>query len=138
MQFKVKCPSEPPRRPNGTVETNVVSLYVCSQTPKKLQRGINLVTLCLSLAFFAGASNFIGNQGNATELAASNRSIEGLGEQFWLTHSDQFLSDDLFVVPGPVNINPITYGILPFRQLRGGGGGGFLARIQKTRLQLTD
>ena len=32
-------------------------------------------------------------------------------------------------------INPITYGILPFRQLR---GGGFLARIQKTRLQLTD
>ena len=32
--------------------------------------------------------------------------------------------------------NPITYGILPFRQLR--GGGGFLARIQKTRLQLTD
>ena len=34
--------------------------------------------------------------------------------------------------------NPITYGILSFRQLRGGGGGGFLARIQKTRLQLTD
>ena len=34
-------------------------------------------------------------------------------------------------------INPITYGILPFRQPRGGGG-GFLARIQKTRLQLTD
>ena len=31
--------------------------------------------------------------------------------------------------------NPITYGILSFRQLR---GGGFLARIQKTRLQLTD
>ena len=35
------------------------------------------------------------------------------------------------------HLNPITYGILPFRQLRGGGG-GFLARIQKTRLQLTD
>ena len=34
------------------------------------------------------------------------------------------------------HFNPITYGILPFRQLR--GGGGFLARIQKTRLQLTD
>ena len=28
MQFKVKCPLEPPRQPNGTVETNVVSLYV--------------------------------------------------------------------------------------------------------------
>ena len=40
-----------------------------------------------------------------------------------------------------VAFNPITYGILTFRQLRGGGGGGggsFLARIQKTRLQLTD
>ena len=35
-------------------------------------------------------------------------------------------------------INPITYGILSFRQLRGGGGGGGLARIQKTGLQLTD
>ena len=35
-----------------------------------------------------------------------------------------------------MTVNPITYGILPFRQLR--GGGGFLARIQKTRLQLTD
>ena len=107
MQSKVKCPSEPPRRPNGTVESKVVSLYVCSETPQKLQRGINLVTLCLSLAFFAGASNFIGNQGNVTDLAALNRSIEGLGEQFWLTHSDKFLSDDLFVVPGPVNIKDL-------------------------------
>ena len=33
-----------------------------------------------------------------------------------------------------LNLNPITYGILTFRQLRG----GFLAQIQKTRLQLTD
>ena len=32
--------------------------------------------------------------------------------------------------------NPITYCILRFRQLRGGGGG--LTRIQKTRLQLTN
>ena len=107
IQFKVKCPSEPPRRPNGTVETNVVSLYVCSEKPQKLQRGINLVTLCLSLAFFAGGSNFIGNQGNVTDLAALNPSIEGLGKQFWLTHSDKFPSDDLFLVPGPVNIKDL-------------------------------
>ena len=33
--------------------------------------------------------------------------------------------------------NPITYCILRFRQLRGGGGGG-LTRIQKTGLQLTN
>ena len=33
--------------------------------------------------------------------------------------------------------NPITYGILTFCQLLGRGG-RFLARIQKTRLQLTD
>ena len=104
MPFKVKCPSEQPRQPNGTIEANVVSLYVCSEKPQKLQRGINFVTLCLSLAFFAGASNFLGNQENVTDLAALNRSIEGLGEQFWLTHSDKFPSDDLFLVPGPVNI----------------------------------
>ena len=59
------------------------------------------------LRFFAGTSNFIGNQGNVTDLAALNRSIEGLGEQFWLTHSDKFPSDDLFLVPGPVNIKDL-------------------------------
>ena len=97
MQFKVKCPSDPPRHPNGTIETNVVSLYVCplslyvcSETPQKLYHGINLVTLCLSLVFFAGTSNFIGNQGNVTDLAALNHFIEGLDEQFWLAHSDSF------------------------------------------------
>ena len=36
-----------------------------------------------------------------------------------------------------VILNPIIYGILRFRQLRGEGG-SFLARIQKTRLRLTD
>ena len=96
-----------PGGPNGTVETSVMSLYVCSETPQKLQRGINLVTLCFPLAFFAGASNFIGIQGSVTDLAALNHSIEGLGEQFWLTHSDQFLPDDLFAVPGPVNIKDL-------------------------------
>ena len=70
MQFMFKCLLVPPQWPNGTIETNVVSLYVCSETPQKLRRGINLVTLCLSLAFFAGASNFIGNQGNVTDLDA--------------------------------------------------------------------
>ena len=59
MQFKVECPSEPPRRSNGTVETNVVSLYVYSEKPQKLQRGINLVALCLLLTFVSGACNFI-------------------------------------------------------------------------------
>ena len=56
-----------------------------------------------------------------------------------------FTLTDSFVIIQKINLlvagsefNPITYGILPFRQLRGGGGGGFLARIQKTRLQLTD
>ena len=34
--------------------------------------------------------------------------------------------------------NPITYCILMFRQLRGGGKGGFLTQLQKTRSQLTD
>ena len=52
MQFKVKCPTEPSRKVNGTIETNVVSLCVSSQQPQKLQCGIHLVTLCLSLAFF--------------------------------------------------------------------------------------
>ena len=34
---------------------------------------------------------------------------------------------------------PITYGILRFRQIRGGGGGeGFLTLTQKTRLRLSD
>ena len=42
-----------------------------------------------------------------------------------------------FLITFSTSFNPITYAILPFRQLRGGGG-GFLARIQKTRLQLTD
>ena len=80
MQFKVKCPSEPPFRPNGTAETNFVSLYVYSEKP---QRGINLVTLCLSLTFLTGASNFAGNQGVVvTDLAALNRYVEGLGDKF--------------------------------------------------------
>ena len=35
-------------------------------------------------------------------------------------------------------LNPITYGILRFRQLRGGGRGAFLAEIQKTRSWLMD
>ena len=40
-------------------------------------------------------------------------------------------------------INPITYGILRFRQLRGGGGGGggvggSLTQTQKTRIYFTD
>ena len=80
MQFKVKCPLEPPCRPNGTAETNFVSLYVYSEKP---QRGINLVTSCLSLAFLTGASNFASNQGVVvTDLAALNRYVEGLGDKF--------------------------------------------------------
>ena len=68
----------------------------------------NLVTLCLSLAFLTGASNFASNHGVVTHLAALNRYVEGLGDKFWLTQSDKFLSDDLFVVPGPVNIRDLT------------------------------
>ena len=108
MQFKVKCPSEPPRRPNGTAETNFVSLYVYSEKPQKLQRGINLVTLCLSLAFLTGASNFASNHGVVTDLSVLNRYVESLGDKFWLTQSDKFFSDDLFVVPGPVHIKELT------------------------------
>ena len=108
MQFKVKCPSEPPRRPNGTAGTNFVSLYVYSEKPQKLQRGINLVTLCFSLAFLTGASNFASNHGVVTDLSVLNRYVESLGDKFWLTQSDKFFSDDLFVVPGPVHIKELT------------------------------
>ena len=112
MQFKVKCPLEPPRWPNGTAKTNFVSLYIYSEKPQKLQHGINLVILCLSLAFLTGASNFASNHGVVTDLAALNHCVEGLGDKFWLTQSDKFLSDDLFVVPGPVNIKELTRHIL--------------------------
>ena len=95
MQFKVKCPSEPPRQPNGTVETNVVAAW---------HKSCYFMPLTwVSFRRF----QFIGNQGNVTDLAALNRSIEGLGEQFWLTHSDKFPSDDLLLVPGPVNIKDL-------------------------------
>ena len=73
-----------------------------------MQRGINLVTLCLSLAFLTGASNFASNHGVVIDLAALNRYVEGLGDKFWLTQSYKFLSDDLFVVPGPVNIKELS------------------------------
>ena len=46
MQFKIKCPSEPPLRTNSIAETNVVSFYVHSEKAQKLQHGINFVTLC--------------------------------------------------------------------------------------------
>ena len=36
MQFAIKCPREPPVRPSGRVETNVVSLSIIVETPQKL------------------------------------------------------------------------------------------------------
>ena len=109
MQFKIKCPSEPPRRPNGTVETNVISLFVHSEKPQKLQHGINFVTLCLSLIFLSGFSpmSSMRNPGMVTDLTALNQYISGYGDNFWLTHSDKFVSDDLFVVPGPLTLKDL-------------------------------
>ena len=103
MQFKIKCPSQPQRRPNGTVETNVVSLFVHSEKPQKLQYGINFVTLCLSFAFLSSFSpmSSMRNPGMVTDLTALNQYISGYGDNFWLTHSDKFVSDDLFVVQVP-------------------------------------
>ena len=110
MQFKIKCPSEPPHWPNGTVETNAVSLFVHSEKPQKLQHGINFVTLCFSLVFLSGFWPMLSmrNPGMVTELTALNQYISGYGDNFWLTHSDKFVSDDLFVVPGPLTLKDLS------------------------------
>ena len=50
MQFAIKCPCEPPVRPSGRVETNVVSLSTVVETPQKLLPGINVIQTCLTLA----------------------------------------------------------------------------------------
>ena len=46
----IKCPREPPVRPSGRVETNVVSLSAVVETPQKLLPGINVIQTCLTLA----------------------------------------------------------------------------------------
>ena len=44
------------------------------------------------------------NSGMVTDLTALNQYISGYGDNFWLTHSDKFVSDDLFAVPGPLTL----------------------------------
>ena len=50
MKFAIKCPREPPVRPSGRVETNVVSLSAVVETPKKLSPGINIIKVCVIVA----------------------------------------------------------------------------------------
>ena len=49
----------------------------------------------------------VSNQGVVTDLAAFNQYIQGLGDMYWLSQSEKFISDDLFVVPGPLHIKDL-------------------------------
>ena len=42
-----------------------------------------------------------------TDLTALNQYISGCSDNFWLTHSDKFVSDDLFVVPGSLTLKDL-------------------------------
>jgi hypothetical protein len=50
MKFAIKCPREPPVRPSGRVETNVVSLSTVVETSQKLSPGINIIKVCVIVA----------------------------------------------------------------------------------------
>ena len=47
------------------------------------------------------------NPGMVTDLTALNQYISGYGNNSWLMHSDKLVSDDLFVVPGPLTLEDL-------------------------------
>ena len=47
------------------------------------------------------------NPGMVTDLTALNQYISGCSDNFWLTHTVKFVSDDLFVVPGPLTLKDL-------------------------------
>ena len=51
----------------------------------------------------------VSNQGIVTDLAAVNQYIQGSGHKYWLSHSANFGSDYLFVVPGPLNVKALSH-----------------------------
>ena len=48
------------------------------------------------------------NTGMVTDLTALNQYISGYGDNLWLTHNDKFVSDDLFVVAGPLTLKDLS------------------------------
>ena len=49
----------------------------------------------------------VSNEGVVTYLASFNQYIQGLSDKYWLSQSEKLISDDLFVVPGPLHIEDL-------------------------------
>ena len=103
MQFAIKCPREPPVRPSGRVETNVVSLSTVVETPQKLLPGINVIQTCLTLATI---TSVLLSPVLSTMLADA---IQSFGNQCWIESSPFLTSAHLHVIPGPLNLDQIHH-----------------------------
>lgn len=100
MQFVMNCPAKPPHRPNGTVESNLVSLSATTVAPQSLVPGLNFVRLCLvviTCGYVASTVSVISDFLTTQPMS-----------QYWVSQNPAFSSSDLEVIPGLFCAESIT------------------------------